>query len=246
MFSITVFFINPLLETCPARHRQIHDFFCTFTKNKKMFFEQLPSKYLENAVSELAKLPGVGRKTALRLALHLLRQDKSHSKALGNSLIELRENITYCRVCHNVSDTEICPVCSNPARDNSVICVVEDIRDVMAVERTSQFNGVYHVLGGLISPIDGIRPEDINLESLQRRAEENHVKEIILALSATVEGDTTAFYIFRQLQHRNITFSTISRGISIGDELEYIDEVTLGRSIQSRIPYQQMLVSDKS
>jgi len=211
-----------------------------------MFFEQLPSKYLENAVAELAKLPGVGRKTALRLALHLLRQNKSQSVSLGNSLIELRENITYCRVCHNISDTEICPVCANPARDRSVICVVEDIRDVMAVERTSQFNGVYHVLGGLISPIDGIRPDDINLESLRRRVTDNPVREIILALSATVEGDTTAFYIFRQLQKTDITFSTISRGISIGDELEYIDEITLGRSIQSRVPYQQMLVSEKS
>lgn len=211
-----------------------------------MFFEQLPSRYLENAVSELAKLPGVGRKTALRLALHLLRQDRSQSSALGNSLIELRENITYCRTCHNISDAETCPVCANPVRDRSVICVVEDIRDVMAVERTAQFNGVYHVLGGLISPIDGIRPEDIHLGSLRQRAEENPVREIILALSATVEGDTTAFYIFRQLQHLNMTFSTISRGISIGDELEYIDEVTLGRSILSRVPYQQMLVSEKS
>ncbi len=211
-----------------------------------MFFEQLPSKYLENAVSELSKLPGVGRKTALRLALHLLRQDKSLSTALGNSLIELREKITYCSVCHNISDTETCPVCANPSRDRSVICVVEDIRDVMAVERTSQFNGVYHVLGGLISPIDGIRPQDIFLDSLQQRVQENPVREIILALSATVEGDTTAFYIFRQLQHLNITFSTISRGISIGDELEYIDEVTLGRSIQARVPYQQLLVSEKS
>jgi len=211
-----------------------------------MFFDQLPSKYLENAVSELAKLPGVGRKTALRLALHLLRQDKSQSNALGNSLIDLRENITYCRVCHNISDTEICPVCANTSRDQSVLCVVEDIRDVMAVERTSQFNGVYHVLGGLISPIDGIRPEDIYLHSLRVRVENNPVREIILALSATVEGDTTAFYIFRQLQHLNITFSTISRGISIGDELEYIDEVTLGRSIQARVPYQQLLVSEKS
>ena len=211
-----------------------------------MFFEQLPSKYLENAVSELSKLPGVGRKTALRLALHLLRQDKSLSTALGSSLIELREKITYCSVCHNISDTETCPVCANPSRDRSVICVVEDIRDVMAVERTSQFNGVYHVLGGLISPIDGIRPQDIFLDSLQQRVQENPVREIILALSATVEGDTTAFYIFRQLQHLNITFSTISRGISIGDELEYIDEVTLGRSIQARVPYQQLLVSEKS
>lgn len=211
-----------------------------------MFFEQLPSKYLENAVSELSKLPGVGRKTALRLALHLLRQDKSQSAALGNSLIELREKITYCTVCHNISDSETCPVCANPSRDRSVICVVEDIRDVMAVERTSQFNGVYHVLGGLISPIDGIRPQDIFLDSLQQRVEENPVGEIILALSATVEGDTTAFYIFRQLKHLDISFSTISRGISIGDELEYIDEVTLGRSIQARVPYQQLLVSEKS
>ena len=218
--------------------------FCIFVKNI-MLFESLPSKYLENAVSELAKLPGVGRKTALRLALPLLRQDKSLSVSLGNSLIELREKINYCAICHNISDTEICPICANPARDNKVICVVEDIRDVMAIERTSQFNGVYHVLGGLISPIDGIRPQDIFIDSIQQRIKDNSAEEIILALSATIEGDTTAFYIYRQLQHLNITFSTISRGISIGDELEYIDEVTLGRSIQSRIPYRHMLVSEK-
>lgn len=197
-------------------------------------------------MSELAKLPGVGRKTALRLALHLLRQDKNLSIALGNSIIDLRENITYCKTCHNISDTEQCPVCANPSRDKSILCVVEDIRDVMAIERTGQFNGVYHVLGGLISPIDGVRPDDINLESLRVRVDQQPVREIILALAATVEGDTTAFYVYRQLQHLSITFSSISRGISIGDELEYIDEVTLGRSIQSRVPYQHLLVNEKS
>lgn len=210
-----------------------------------MFFETLPSKYLENAVAELAKLPGVGRKTALRLALHLLRQDKSQSTLLGHSLVELREKISYCKICHNISDTDLCPVCSSSSRNRSIVCVVEDIRDVMAIERTGQFNGVYHVLGGLISPIDGIRPEDVQIESLRRRLEVNPAQEIVLALAATVEGDTTAFYIYRHLKQFELTFSTISRGISIGDELEYIDEITLGRSIQSRIPYQQTLVSEK-
>ncbi|PKP01770.1 MAG: recombination protein RecR [Bacteroidetes bacterium HGW-Bacteroidetes-6] len=210
-----------------------------------MFFETLPSRYLENAVAELAKLPGVGRKTALRLALHLLRQDKSQATILGHSLVELREKITYCKICHNISDSGLCPVCSSETRNRNIICVVEDIRDVMAIERTGQFNGVYHVLGGLISPIDGIRPEDVQIESLRRRIEVNPAHEIVLALAATVEGDTTAFYIYRQLQQFELSFSTISRGISIGDELEYIDEITLGRSIQSRIPYQQTLVSEK-
>ncbi|NLL29194.1 MAG: recombination protein RecR [Bacteroidales bacterium] len=209
-----------------------------------MFFEQLPSKYLENAVSELSKLPGVGRKTALRLALYLLRQDKSISISIGNSLLELCNNIKHCKICNNISDDDICSICSNPGRDKSTICIVEDIRDIMAIERTSQFKGVYHVLGALISPIDGIRPEDLNLNSLYEKIENENIKEIILALSATVEGDTTAFYIYRKIQNNNIVFSTISRGISVGDELEYIDEITLGRSIQSRVPYQQLLVSN--
>lgn len=216
--------------------------FCIFTQ--KMFFEQLPSKYLENAVSELSKLPGVGRKTALRLALYLLRQDKSISISIGNSLLELCNNIKHCKICNNISDDDICSICSNPSRDKSTICIVEDIRDIMAIERTSQFKGVYHVLGALISPIDGIRPEDLNLNSLYEKIENGNIKEIILALSATVEGDTTAFYIYRKIQNNNIIFSTISRGISVGDELEYIDEITLGRSIQSRVPYQQLLVSN--
>lgn len=212
---------------------------------KKMLYEPLPSKYLESAVAELAKLPGVGRKTALRLALHLLRQDPTQSTALGNSLIELRQKISYCTTCNNISDSSICPVCADQSRDNSLLCVVEDIRDVMAIERTSQYKGLYHVLGGLISPIDGVRPEDIHLESLLNRCKESNVQEVILAMSATVEGDTTAFYIFRMLQETQLIFSTISRGISIGDELEYIDEITLGRSIQSRIPYQQVLAPQK-
>ncbi len=226
-----------------TREPPVRDYLYLYTK--KMLYEPLPSKYLESAVAELAKLPGVGRKTALRLALHLLRQDPTQSIALGNSIVQLRENIAYCSLCHNISDTDLCPVCSAPNRDQQVICVVEDIRDVMAIERTGQFNGLYHVLGGLISPIDGIRPEDIQLESLYQRTSRNQVSEIILALAATVEGDTTAFYIFRKLQQFDLQFSTISRGISIGDELEFIDEITLGRSIKSRIPYQQMLAEEK-
>ena len=206
-----------------------------------MQFEQLPSRLLENAVSELAKLPGVGRKTALRLALYLLRQDKSLSSALGESIINMREEITYCKVCHNISDTEVCSICANQSRRQDTICVVEDIRDLLAIERTGQYHGVYHILNGLISPLDGIGVEDINIAGLGERIENNEVREIILALAATVEGDTTAFYIYKNLGNDNIDFSTISRGISIGDDLEYIDEITLGRSISDRIPYQDQV-----
>ncbi|PLW92180.1 MAG: recombination protein RecR [Marinilabiliales bacterium] len=206
-----------------------------------MQFEQLPSRLLENAVSELAKLPGVGRKTALRLALYLLRQDRSLSSSLGESIIKMREEITYCKVCHNISDTEICSICASPSRKHNVICVVEDIRDLLAIERTGQYHGVYHILNGLISPLDGIGVDDINISELGKRIENNDIDEIILALAATVEGDTTAFYIYRNLGKDGIAFSTISRGISIGDDLEYIDEITLGRSISDRIPYQEQV-----
>jgi recombination protein RecR len=200
-----------------------------------------PSKLLENAVSELAKLPGIGRKTAMRLALHLLKQDVSEVEAFGKAVIKLRNEIIYCHDCHNISDSEICAICSNPKRDHSIVCVVENIRDVMAIENTSQFNGVYHVLGGIISPMDGIGPDEINIEDLVTRAGSEALSEIILALPATIEGDTTNFYIFKRLKESGIRLSTIARGISIGDELEYTDEITLGRSIVNRTPYENML-----
>jgi recombination protein RecR len=201
-----------------------------------------PSKLLENAVSELAKLPGIGRKTALRLALHLLKQDPSEVEAFGNSVIKLRNEIIYCRDCHNISDSEICAICSGPKRDHAIVCVVENIRDVMAIEKTSQYNGVYHVLGGIISPMDGIGPNELNIEDLIIRAGSGFISEIILALPTTIEGDTTNFYIYKRLKESGIRVSTIARGISIGDELEYTDEITLGRSIINRTPYENMLI----
>ena len=204
---------------------------------------QYPSRLLENAVNELAKLPGIGRKTALRLALHLLRQDPPEVEAFGNAVIRLRNEIVYCRDCHNISDSEICAICASPRRDHSLVCVVENIRDVMAIEKTSQFNGVYHVLGGIISPMDGIGPEELNIEDLVRRADSDPVSEVILALPTTIEGDTTNFYIYKRLKGSTVSVSTIARGISIGDELEYTDEITLGRSIVNRTPYEKMLAS---
>jgi recombination protein RecR len=200
-----------------------------------------PSKLLENAVGELAKLPGIGRKTALRLALHLLKQDVSEVETFGNAVIRLRTGINYCSQCHNISDSAICDICASPKRDQSVICVVENIRDVMAIENTSQFTGVYHVLGGIISPMDGIGPDELNLEDLILRTGRGTISEIVLALPATIEGDTTSFYIFKRLKESGIPVSTIARGISIGDELEYTDEITLGRSIVNRTPYENML-----
>ncbi len=196
--------------------------------------QQYPSALLEKAVGEFAKLPGIGRKTAMRLVLHLLRQESSAVEAFGNAIITLKREVKYCKVCHNISDTDTCQICANPLRDASTICVVENIRDVMAVEGTQQFKGLYHVLGGVISPMDGIGPGDLQIESLVKRAEEEGVKEVILALSSTMEGDTTNFYIFRKLAKANVKLSVIARGISIGDELEYTDEVTLGRSIANR------------
>lgn len=200
-----------------------------------------PSRLLENAVSELAKLPGIGRKTALRLALHLLKQDASEVEAFGKSVIKLRNEIIYCRDCHNISDAEICPICDSPKRDHSIVCVIENIRDVMAIENTSQFNGCYHVLGGIISPMDGIGPDELNIEDLIDRAGAGTISEIILALPATIEGDTTNFYIYKRLKESGVRVSTIARGISIGDELEYTDEITLGRSIVNRTPYENLL-----
>lgn len=196
--------------------------------------QQYPSMLLEKAVGEFAKLPGVGRKTAMRLVLHLLRQDTAVVEAFGNAMITLKHEVKYCKVCHNISDTETCRICSNPARDASTICVVESIRDVMAVEATQRYRGLYHVLGGVISPMDGIGPSDLQIESLVERVKGGEVKEVILALSSTMEGDTTNFYISRKLDGMDVKLSVIARGISIGDELEYTDEVTLGRSIINR------------
>ena len=199
--------------------------------------QQYPSVLLEKAVSEFSKLPGIGRKTAMRLVLHLLRQETGVVEAFGNAMITLKQEVKYCRVCHNISDTEVCRICANPKRDASTVCVVESIRDVMAVEDTQQFHGLYHVLGGVISPMDGVGPGDLQIESLVDRVSEGSVKEVILALSSTMEGDTTNFYISRKLEKTDVKLSVISRGISIGDELEYTDEVTLGRSIVNRIPF---------
>lgn len=195
------------------------------------------SRLVEDAVNELSKLPGIGKRTAMRLALHLLKQDSSFSNQLGNSIISMRNNIQFCKRCHNISDHELCEICSNPRRDEQLVCVVEDIRDVMAIENTGQFQGLYHVLGGLISPMDGISPSDLTIEQLTRRVKEEKINEIVLALAATVEGDTTNFYIYKQLKDLPLKISTIARGVAIGDEIEYADEVTLGRSIIGRLPY---------
>lgn len=202
--------------------------------------ERLPSVLLEKAIDELSKLPGVGKKTALRFVLHLLRQNKEQTLALGNSLIRLRENIMYCRRCHNISDTEVCQICSNSLRDQTIICVVENVQSVLAIENTGQYKGLYHVLGGLISPMDGIGPGDLQIDSLVERAEKEPIEEIIFALSPTMEGDTTNFYIQRKLSHLSIRLTALSRGISVGDDLEYADEVTLGRSILARTELKQL------
>ena len=199
--------------------------------------QQYPSVLLDKAVGEFAKLPGIGRKTAMRLVLHLLRQDTQSVEAFGHAMITLKHEVKYCRVCHNISDTDVCRICSDASRDTSVVCVVENIRDVMAVENTQQFRGLYHVLGGVISPMDGIGPSDLQIDSLVDRVRAGGVKEVILALSSTMEGDTTNFYIFRKLSGFDVKLTVIARGISIGDELEYTDEVTLGRSIVNRIAF---------
>ncbi len=197
---------------------------------------EYPSRLLQTAVDEFAKLPGIGHKTATRLVLHLLRQDVEAVKRFGESVITLKSEVKYCKVCHNISDTDVCMICSNKQRDASTVCVVESIRDVMAIEATQQYRGLYHVLGGIISPMDGIGPTDIEIESLVERVSQGEVKEVIFALSTTMEGDTTNFYISRKLAPFNIKLSVIARGIAIGDELEYADEVTLGRSIINRTP----------
>ncbi len=212
-------------------------YFCKCIEKPNMAQQQFSSSLLENAVNEFAKLPGIGRKTALRLVLHLLKQSEHEVEVFGNSFIHLRKEIVYCKVCHNISDTEICHLCSNPSRDHETVCVVENIKDVMSIENTQQFRGLYHVLGGIISPMDGIGPGDLEIESLVQRVKDENVKEVILALSTTMEGDTTNFYIFRKLTPLNIKITTIARGIAIGDELEYADEVTLGRSILNRVEF---------
>lgn len=198
-----------------------------------------PSTLLENAVNEFAKLPGIGKKSGLRLVLHLLRQDEEKVVTFADTILKLRQEIKYCAICHNISDIDICEICSDKSRSNSLICVVENVKEVMAIEKTDQFRGLYHVLGGIISPIDGIGPSDLEIASLEERVKSGEIKEVILALSATMEGDTTNFYIYRKLQPYNIKVSIIARGVSIGDEIEYADEVTLGRSILNRTPFDE-------
>ena len=196
------------------------------------------SKLLQNAVNEVAQLPGIGRRTALRLVLHLMRQPENQTIQLSKSLTEMRSKINFCNSCHNISDHSICEICSNENRNKATICVVEDIRDVLAIESTATFKGIYHVLGGKISPMDGIGPSDLNIQSLVSKVKSGQVNEVIFALGSTMEGDTTNFYIFKQIQSAEIQISTIARGISVGDELEYADEITLGRSITNRIPFE--------
>jgi recombination protein RecR len=198
-----------------------------------------PSALLENAVNEFANLPGIGRKSALRLVLHLLRQDEERVAGFAGSILKLKREINYCRVCHNISDTGVCGICSDKSRDGSLVCVVENVKEVMAIEKTVQFGGLYHVLGGIISPIDGVGPSDLEIASLEERVKSGEIREVILALSATMEGDTTNFYIYRKLQPHGVKVSIIARGVSIGDEIEYADEVTLGRSILNRTPFNE-------
>lgn len=201
------------------------------------------SKLLQSAVDEVAQLPGIGRRTALRLVLHLMRQPESQTLHLTEALQKMRQNINFCKNCHNISDSELCEICINTNRNQQVVCVVEDIRDVMAIESTASYRGVYHVLGGKISPMDGIGPHDLKINSLIEKVRSGTIKELIFALSSTMEGDTTNFYIFKQIQDMEVVISTIARGISVGDELEYADEVTLGRSITNRIPFELSLKS---
>lgn len=202
---------------------------------------EFSSKLLENAVYEMSQLPGIGKRTALRLVLHLLKQPEERTELLTGALLDLKTKVNHCQKCQNISDSPVCGLCANPKRDAGLICVVEDIRDVMAIEGTSQYTGLYHVLGGKISPMEGIGPGDLNIPSLVQRIREGEVREVIFALSPTMEGDTTNFYIYRQLEGLGVATSTIARGISIGDELEYADEVTLGRSIVNRLPFESSI-----
>lgn len=203
--------------------------------------EQYSSQLLQNAVDAFARLPGIGRKTSLRLVLHLLKQPKEDVALFGDSITKLRNEVIYCQKCHNISDRHLCHICSSPARDETTICVVENIRDVIALENTGQFNGLYHVLGGIISPIDGIGPNDLNIECLINRIKQDKIREVILALSTTMEGDTTNYYIYKKINSPDLKVTTIARGIAIGDELEYADEVTLGRSITNRTLYENSM-----
>ena len=204
-----------------------------------MIQQQYPSQLLEKAVSEFSRLPGIGRKTALRLVLWMLRQEDADVEQFAEAVSRLKHEVKYCHVCHNISDSDTCPICSDPRRDASTVCVVENIQDVMAIENTQQFHGLYHVLGGIISPMDGIGPSDIEIESLVARVAEGHVKEVILALSPTMEGDTTNFYLYRKLAPTGVKVSVIARGVAVGNELEYTDEVTLGRSIMNRTLFEE-------
>ncbi len=197
--------------------------------------QEFESSLLENAVSAISQLPGIGRKTALRLVLHMLKQNEADVTALGEAIIKLRREIRYCNVCHNISESDVCPICSNPSRDTSTVCVVENVKDVMSIENTHQYHGLYHVLGGLISPMNGVGPQDIEIDSLVERVKQGGISEIILALSATMEGDTTNFYIFRRLApYPDVKITMLARGVSVGNEIEYTDELTLGRSILNR------------
>lgn len=204
------------------------------------------SKFLERAVDEIANLPGIGKKTALRLALHLLRNDESQVQNLAQSLLNLKEKVIHCKSCGNISDRELCDICANPAREKSIICLVEDIRDVMAIENTGQYRGIYHVLNGLISPMEGIGPSDLNLQTLLNKAEKGEIEELIFGLSTTMEGETTAFYVYKKLMDYKFRLSAIARGIAVGDQLEYADEVTLARSIVNRVPYEKSIEQDKN
>lgn len=204
-----------------------------------MSFSEYPSKLLENAVNEFASLPGIGRKTAFRLVMNLLKRDSEEVKRFGESIIRLHREIHYCKSCHNISDSEICSICSDEKRDRSIVCVVENIPDVMAIENTRQYRGIYHVLGGVISPVDGIGPADLRIDTLEEKVRSGGISEVILALSTTMEGDTTNFYLYRRLNKYNVFLSTLARGVAIGDELEYTDEITLGRAINNRNPYHQ-------
>lgn len=202
-----------------------------------MDLHQLPSRLLENAVNEFAKLPGIGKKTALRLVLHLLNQSHEDTMTFAHAIVEMKNDVKICKKCHNISEDELCSICSNPNRDESLICVVESIKEVIAIESTSQYKGLYHVLGGRISPMDGVGPKDLNIDSLENRIKSEKIIEVILAMSTTMEGDTTNFYIYRRLSAFQIPISTLARGISVGDEIEYADEITLGRSLLNRVPY---------
>ena len=202
-----------------------------------MSFSGYPSKLLENAVNEFASLPGIGRKTAFRLVMNLLRRNSNEVKRFGETLIKLHEEIHYCKICHNISDTEICNICNDKNRDKTLICVVESIQDVLAIENTRQFKGYYHVLGGIISPVDGIGPADLKIDSLEEKVKSGGINEVLFALSTTMEGDTTNYYLYKRLNRYNVRLTTLARGVAIGDELEYTDEITLGRSITNRTPF---------